>query len=332
MNPNPKLNVESFSDTIEEKFKITELEEKFNIKVSPEDLKKYKDAIFSKKEVDKIQAWLSSVSELARTKLAILKEKAGKQEQVKKSQEFLKNTLKKSKEESSKAAEWVTKAMEELGNSEIVKDTKEKWKELTKKTKELTKKSVETLKKSEWMISFIAWLEKLKEKWGFGWFLATIMLFILWFLGFSKDKIKEEAKEKAKEVLKWKEAEKVRKAIVESIQNELLKLKKLNPKIAEELEKVLKDPNIISEENLIELQKRLKTNWKLTLLDLKYILGPEKFEKLQKNIFGPEIRKKLKAEAEKKIVDQIYTTYNLDLKKDKRAELSRTWKTSFKIY
>ena len=328
---NPKSNIESFSNTIEEKFKITELEEKFNIKVSPEDLKKYKDAIFSKKEVDKIQAWFSSVSELAKTKLAILKEKAGKQEQIKKSQEFLKNTIKNSKEESSKAVEWVTKAMEELGNSEIIKDTKEKWTELTEKTKELTKKSVETIKKSKWMISFIAWLEELKEKWGIGGFLATIMLFILWFLGFNKDKIKEKTKEKAKDVLKWKEAEKVRKAIVESIQNDLLKLKKLSPKIAEELEKILKDPNIISKENLLELQKRLKTNWKLTLLDLKFILWKEKFEKLQKDIFGPEIRKQLKAEAEKKIVDQIYATYNLDLKKDKRAELEKLVSKYIKI-
>ncbi len=301
MNPNPKSNIENFSNTIEEKFKITELEEKFSIKVSPEDLKKYKDAIFSKKEVEKIQTWVASISELAKTKLAILKEKARRQEQVKKSQEFLKNTLKKSKEESNKAAEKITKAIEELGNSEITKDTKEKWAELTKKTKETVKKVAKNIEKSwytaQLWAAFKDAFEKLKN-FDIWWFIVTLFKWFFWIYT-GKEIVK-----KAKELLDSNTDE--YKNTLSKLQNTVINRIEKTPWITLKNEdkdyiKKMLSPNIqwsyISTEEFKKLIQKVKSWEEITPQDIKNLKILDKISKdknlehIFENIVNENIKK-----------------------------------------
>jgi len=90
----PQTWVETFNDSIEQKFKITELKEKFDIQVSQEELLEYTNALFTMKEVQKIKAWISSVSELAKAKLDILNQEFIATEQVKKAQQKLNEKVK----------------------------------------------------------------------------------------------------------------------------------------------------------------------------------------------------------------------------------------------
>ncbi len=354
MNPNLKSN-EILQSSPDEKITINsieDLEKKLNTKNLPDSLKSYfsepiqttrwdleelrKKYMTEKPDLKTIKAFLE------KSRNSILEKSKLKLNQVKKVTWNIKESM---KFEAKKIAEWKEKwkeadslinnafekpkkVIDKLWNSETAKKAKKTVTQAAKKAKETTKKGVEAVKKSKWFINFIDWLEKLKKEWWLLGFFATIALFILWIFGFTKEKLKKKAEEKTNEVLKWKEAEKVKKEVVERIKTDILKIDKLqDPIIKAELEKIINDPNIISETNLIKLQKKLKENWKLTLLDLKYILWEKKFRQLQKEIFSPEMRTYLKAKAEKTIVDKIYKTYNLDLNKEKRVQLEKlVWK------
>ena len=270
--------------------------------------------------IEKAKSWLDEVKKVAWNLKKSMEFEAKKiaewQKQWKEADSLIDNAFESTK-----------KTAEKLWDSEVVTKTKETLEQAATKTKETTKKGVEAIKKSKWFIDFINWLEKLKEQgWLWGFF-ATLILFILWVFGFTKEKLKKKAEEKAKEVLNWKEAEKVKKEVVYRIKIDLLKSDKLNPRIREKLEAVINDPNIISPENLVKLRDRLKQNHKLSLSDLREILGEKWFQKLQNEVFDEETKNILKAQAEKKIVDTIYEKYNLDLHKDKRKQLEQlVWK------
>jgi len=270
--------------------------------------------------IEKSRAWLNQVKEVAWNIQKSMWFEAEKEADWKKD-------WKKIEKKVNELLWTVKEKSKKLWNNETVKKTKEKLEQAAKKAKEATKKGINTVKKSKWFINFIDSLEKLKKQgWIWGLF-ATLVLFILWIFGFSKEKLKKKVEGKTKEVLSWKEAKKVREQVIERIKTDILKIDTLDPKLKADLEKILNDPSIISNENLVELQKRLKKNWKLTLLDLQYLLWKKHFKKLQEEIFSPETRKDLKARVEKIIVDKIYKTYNLDLRQDKRKQLDKlVWK------
>ena len=65
-------NRETIIWTPEEQVRVSNLEERFQIPVSPDDLRNYWDALLNMNEVDRIRQWLSTVSEIARLKLDLL--------------------------------------------------------------------------------------------------------------------------------------------------------------------------------------------------------------------------------------------------------------------
>ncbi len=274
----------------------------------------------SKKDIiEKTQAWLKQVKKVASNINQSAKIEAKKIAEWKidwqKADDLLKNTI-------WKTNDTIKKWVDTVSSSETVKKWTEKIKKATKKAWEIVKKWINTVKKSKWFIWFINSLENLKEKWWIWGLFASLLLFIFWLFWFWKNKL-EKTWEKAKELLSWTEATKVRKEVVTKIQNDLLKIKWLDPITRNKLNKVLNNPKLIPDKNLKELKEILEKHHKLTLSDLKLIFSKKEFQTLQKEIFSPEDIKRMKAETEKTIVDKIYKTYNLDLRTDKRAQLKK---------
>jgi len=178
----PQTWAETFNDSIEQKFKITELKEKFDIQVSQEELLEYTNALFTMKEVQKIKAWISSVSELAKAKLDILNQEFIATEQVRKTQQRLnkriQNWVEEAKQSGEKAEgalnswlEMVNETSESISDSDAWKKVKQLWDQ----TKNAINKWAETVKE----LGFLGVLENAKKNWGFWWMMAWFLLGIL---------------------------------------------------------------------------------------------------------------------------------------------------------
>ena len=192
----PQTWVETFNDSIEQKFKITELKEKFDIQVSQEELLEYTNALFTMKEVQKIKAWISSVSELAKAKLDILNQEFIATEQVRKTQQRLnkriQNWVEEAKQSGEKAEgalnswlEMVNETSESISDSDAWKKVKQLWDQ----TKNAINKWAETVKE----LGFLGVLENAKKNWGFWWMMAWFLLGILkmFWIGSKVEEMKE---------------------------------------------------------------------------------------------------------------------------------------------
>ena len=67
----PKSWVETFSDSMAEEYKISELPEKFGIHVSKEEIKDYWEAFLNIKEIQSIKEWTKTVTQLWLEKLKL---------------------------------------------------------------------------------------------------------------------------------------------------------------------------------------------------------------------------------------------------------------------
>ena len=247
----PKWSVETFNDSIEEKFKISELKEKFNIEVSQKELQEYKDTAFTMKEVQKIQEWISSVSELAKAKLDILKKRIQANETVQKSQDYLSETIKKWEKFQEQSKEQAKDILWKLDDSEIWEQTKK----LASKTKDVVK--------NIWGITwFVESLKAMEAKWGLMWIFATVMLFILnifWF--WKKIEKAKEIKEKVTEALNTDQIE----ATKNNIKTTLLKT---FPGKEEYIDNILSNPKKLTTGKIQYFYEKIKSWEWITLNDL----------------------------------------------------------------
>jgi len=247
----PKWSVETFNDSIEEKFKISELKEKFNIEVSKKELQEYKDTAFTMKEVQKIQEWISSVSELAKAKLDILKKRIQANETVQKSQDYLSETIKKWEKLQEQSKEQAKDILWKLEDSEI-------W----EKTKKLASKTKDVVKNIWGMTWFVESLKAMEAKWGLMWIFATVMLFILnifWF--WKKIEKAKEIKEKVTEALSTDQIETTK----NNIKTTLLKT---FPGKEEYIDNILSDPKKLTTGKIQYFYEKIKSWEWITLNDL----------------------------------------------------------------
>lgn len=289
---------ETLGNTVEEEFKISELKEKFDIQVSQEELKKYADTFFSMKEVQKIKTWVHSVSELAKSKLDILKNKVQQSEAVKNSQKLLSQRTK-------QGAEYAKQSISEA-NETLSKQLNDSWvsakaKQIWQQTKVLANKWVEKIKGS----GFLLTLEKVSKEWWFLGFLAWLLLWMFKFIGFGK-KI-EDIKEKLsnKEIDKTKNI--IKTTLIESF-----------PSKEEYINKVLNNPKILTEEKITLLYKKIKSWEKITLNDL-----TDEFKELEIWKILAEKVDKYKNELYSNVQKDIELKYNKKLDDEQVVELGK---------
>ncbi len=284
----PQTWAETFNDSIEQKFKITELKEKFDIQVSQEELLEYTNALFTMKEVQKIKAWISSVSELAKAKLDILNQEFIATEQVRKTQQRLnkriQNWVEEAKQSGEKAEgalnswlEMVNETSESISDSDAWKKVKQLWDQ----TKNAINKWAETVKE----LGFLGVLENAKKNWGFWWMMAWFLLGILKMFWMTS-KV-EDIKEKLSSI----EIKETKIKIIEILNKEI-------PWKKEQIENIINSPSI-KEEQIKIIYDKIKDWEKITIKDI-YSTIPE-----LSNIFSVEEKEKLLKEAKQKTIASI---------------------------
>jgi len=289
-------------------FKITELQEKFQIKVSDEELEKYKDAIFSMKEIQKIKDWKDTVSEIASVNLENLKKKF---ENWKSSVE---SSLKRSseiraagEEEAKESLEKVSDEMEWLDENKTVTKAKEKVTELKDKAIDL---------KDDLSVDWIMLsLEKIEKEGWFLWFLVGILLWIMRIFWY-KNKL-EDTKEKVESTIKNLSPEKIKEVKDKTKETIIAWLwGNLTPENKAKLDKAI---DWLSEEQLKILYEKLQ-KWELTFGEISKII-PDFF----KEVISPEQIEKTKKEIQKELIEalrkEIKEKYNIDLDEGKLAKL-----------
>jgi len=225
--------------------------------------------------------------------------------------------------EAKDAEQWLEASIESLSNV-----TTKVWNsEAAKKAKEVATKAKEWW---FWILSNLNWksLEELPLIWWFIKGIISAFNIIKSFLNLDKA---EKAKEAVEKALSPEEVEKTKTEIVQNISDNLINNKHINPILKEELEKIINNTDLISNDNLIKLKNILEKKGKLSFSDLKYIIWDDKLREIQEIIWTPKNKELLKAEAEKTLIDEIYKKYSLDIRKDKRVELEKLIKENVNV-
>ncbi len=250
-----KWSIENFNDSVEEKFKISELKDKFDIDVSKADLQKYKDVAFTKKEIQKIKEWFSSISELAKAQLDILQTNIKKNENIQKSQEYLHQVLKSWKETANESAEEAEKNLKKSIKKFWNTSTWEATKKIVSKTKEVIKDS----SKISWFLESLKSMQK--QGWIMWWIASLIMFFVNMFWFWKKLEKVQKVKEKISEALNPSQIEVTK----NNIKTTLLKT---FPGKEEYIDKILNDPKKLTKEKINYFYTKIKS-WKgISLADL----------------------------------------------------------------
>ena len=106
--------------------------------------------------------------------------------------------------------------------------------------------------------------------------------------------------------------------MAEKIESDILGSQHIHPLVQQRLKEVVNDPNIINEENLLELKEKIEKNGNIELVDIQSILTPEKYSALLKTIMGEEERQAQLDMTKTHIINEIYDTYGLDVGVEKR--------------
>lgn len=305
MAPTLHKGTETFTESVQEKFKITDLKQKFDIQVTTQQLQEYKDMLFDMKEVQKIKEKSFTIWEIIKNKSKLYRENIQASKNVQKSQEYLAKQIKRWEIEAEKWVESAEQTLEELKDTDVWKKAKKLWKD----TKLAIKKWVETVKSWWFMLS----LEKAKESWGILGFLAWLLLSLLGILGLWKKA------EILKNKLNPEEIRKTREAIAKKIKEEFLPNKNVPEILKIKLNEVVNNPELISEENLVKLSEKLKSWKKLDIIDIRYILK-DSWEEIENELYDDEAKDALKLELESNIIKSIEQNYWLNFNTDKREK------------
>jgi hypothetical protein len=284
----PKSQVETFNDSVEEQFKISELNEKFDIKVSKAELKEYADTRFTMKEVQKIQEWISSVSELAKAKLDILRKSYEDSAAVQKSQETLQQALKKWAESANKSAKGAEEVLKGLDSSNITWEVWEAFKEGTKKAKEVWEKIAKAWYTVQLWEALRDSFTKMKN-FNIWWALVSLFKWLFWMFTWSA--VLEKAWEKIKEKLSAEEVEKTKTEIKKVLSEKF-------PWKEEKIENILNSPSV-NQKQIKKIHEKIKSWEKITIKDISNFI-PE-----LKNIFTQKEKDEILLEAKQKAIVSI---------------------------
>jgi hypothetical protein len=307
---------------------LSQVQKKHQIEVPEDLLKDFGEVLVWRNHIKKIENWTLSTKELSKLKLEQFKwtiavEQVSKN--INKAHSIEKKWDIELKESAAIAKEKLKKKIDKMWNSNA-------W----KKTKEVFNKAKEKV----WASSFFgSMFEGIKNLWNKIWWIWWSFLKILmwwfggmkWWLGLWK---------KAKEVvekLKPEEIENTKNEVKKSITQTYSKLPNIlpnHPVIDTNIEAILNDPEIFSEDALRALNTKIKAWEKVDIKSIKWILKTEEYEKLKKTLFNPEIRNALMLKAEHDIVEKIQKNYNLSLNSEKRGELVKLineekWESDF---
>lgn len=306
---------EVLSTGIETKaYKVSELERKFHISVSPKDIESYGDILLSREEIQKIQEWKNTVSELARLKLDSLK--GGLKRWVEQVASDLQRSM---WIERQKMQEWAESAAQAESTFDSLMET---WRRVWGKTweviQEWAKKAAETGYMVQLWASLKDFVEKIKS---FDIWWAFASLFKGLFGIFSSNEALRVAWEKVEEALSPEEIKKLKQEISQKIETDLTSKLQLHPLIKQKLEEKRNNPNSIPEDKLLKLKKILEVKWHFSIDDIKDILSDE-YKQLQEEIKNdPNIKEAVKLQYENLLVKKISNEYWINLEWDKRKKL-----------
>ncbi|MCH2188618.1 hypothetical protein MK079_02210 [Candidatus Gracilibacteria bacterium] len=267
-------------------------------------IKEFKDILLTKEHIGELKAGKMTVEKLTRLKLSQHKDSINTtqvEKNLKKSAEILKK--------GDKDQESTLEKLEATTNEALagVKNTK------------VTQKATEGIKKvkESGMMNF-SW-EKLESIPFIGGFFKIIGKFFGWLKGLFNfgDKTSEKVQE-LRETLSPQEIIQTKQQVAEKIESDILGSQHIHPLVQQRLKEVVNDPNIINEENLLELKEKIEKNGNIELVDIQSILTPEKYSALLKTIMGEEERQAQLDMTKTHIINEIYDTYGLDVGVEKR--------------
>lgn len=300
------------SITENETFKVSELERKFHISVSQKDIDSYWDILLSREEIQKIQEWKNTVSELARFKLDSLK--WGLKRWVEQVASDLQRSMWIERQKMQEWAETAARADETFDS--LMESWRKVWgktwevvQEWARKLSDATKKAAETWYGIQLWAAMKDFVEKIKN---FD-FLWAIFSFLKWLVGmFSSSEVLRNAWEKVEDALKPEEIEKAKQYLNTELD---VILKNFSPEKREQIKTYISDPKNVSEEQLKIILKKAQ-NWEyISLTNLKDIVPW--FNEFIKSNFWPEeidaMRKEIEERAIEEVKREVQEKYNIEL-------------------
>ena len=280
-----------------ETFKVSELNEKFKIKVTPEELKEYGDIILNISEIWKIKEWNSTITQLWLEKLKLTMDNTS--ETI---SEYKKNI--KPKEMLETSNNWLNEISDKLDNAfnNAQTETQEALKDWTKKAWELVEKAKKTWYTAQLWEALHDAFSKLKN-FDIFWALISFFKWLFWMFVWKEEV--EKAWDKAKEILDPTTSE--YKETLSQTQNTVIAYlekaiwKKIDKKTKDKLKTKL-SPNIqgslINTEAFEILTKKIQSWKKLWIDDLKEswiilnIIKDPEFKEIKESL-SQNINKKL---------------------------------------